>query len=222
MAVQPDDGISNGLRTTRNLKSPAKSDDRFVWIAAITVNSSRYRDRRPFSSSQKTKPTHPPTPTPKTPSGLTQSDRDTALVEYALNPHQRSPNRRRSSTRVTLDDQHCRAIPRRRYARSHCTRGHWGPDGMKPYMRYTLAGGEQYSAENVFAIDLCPNDPDTYIAESTVAQIDYADGPFSEQPGPSPKHSRSAPPQRRHRHILPATHHLVCPTLRRRLHRIRD
>lgn len=27
--------------------------------------------------------------------------------------------------------------------------GHWGLDGMKPYMRYTLAGGEGYEAENV-------------------------------------------------------------------------
>ena len=27
---------------------------------------------------------------------------------------------------------------------------HWGIDGMKPYMRYTLAGGFNYDAENVF------------------------------------------------------------------------
>ena len=66
---------------------------------------------------------------------------------------------------------------------AHCTRGHWGPDGMKPYMRYTLAGGQQYSAENVFAIDFCPNDPDTYIAESTIAQIDFAMDLFLNSPG---------------------------------------
>jgi uncharacterized protein YkwD len=27
---------------------------------------------------------------------------------------------------------------------------HWGMDGLKPYMRYTLAGGENYEAENGF------------------------------------------------------------------------
>ena len=67
--------------------------------------------------------------------------------------------------------------------RAACTRGHWGPDGMKPYMRYTLAGGEQYSAENVFAIDFCPDDPDTYVAESTIAQIDFAMDLFLNSPG---------------------------------------
>ena len=67
--------------------------------------------------------------------------------------------------------------------RAACTRGHWGRDGMKPYMRYTLAGGQQYSAENVFAIDFCPDDPDTYVAESTIAQIDFAMDLFLNSPG---------------------------------------
>ncbi len=30
---------------------------------------------------------------------------------------------------------------------------HWGVDGLKPYMRYTLAGGINYEAENVSGID---------------------------------------------------------------------
>ncbi len=67
--------------------------------------------------------------------------------------------------------------------RAGCTRGHWGTDGLKPYMRYTLAGGEQYSAENVFAIDYCPADADRYAAESPVEQIDYAMGLFMDSPG---------------------------------------
>lgn len=64
-----------------------------------------------------------------------------------------------------------------------CTRGHWGTDGLKPYMRYTRAGGEQYSAENVFAIDFCPADADRFAAESPVEQIDYALGLFMDSPG---------------------------------------
>ena len=31
----------------------------------------------------------------------------------------------------------------------HCFLGHWGTDGMKPYMRYTLSGGTQNEGENV-------------------------------------------------------------------------
>ncbi|HUU65612.1 MAG TPA: CAP domain-containing protein [Dehalococcoidales bacterium] len=30
---------------------------------------------------------------------------------------------------------------------------HWGMDGLKPYMRYTLAGGENYEAENGFSTE---------------------------------------------------------------------
>ncbi len=42
---------------------------------------------------------------------------------------------------------------------------HWGLDGLKPYMRYTLAGGEDYVAENVFG-PACPRDQDTRYQET--------------------------------------------------------
>ena len=31
---------------------------------------------------------------------------------------------------------------------SNCVSGHWGADGLKPYMRYALAGGYQVNGEN--------------------------------------------------------------------------
>ena len=66
---------------------------------------------------------------------------------------------------------------------AHCTRGHWDTDGLKPYMRYTLAGGEEYSTENVFAIDFCPEDLDNYQLETPREQIDFAMGRFLDSPG---------------------------------------
>ena len=36
-----------------------------------------------------------------------------------------------------------------------CFLSHWGMDGLKPYMRYTLAGGYQSNAENVLGLDYC-------------------------------------------------------------------
>ena len=36
-----------------------------------------------------------------------------------------------------------------------CTAGHWGTDGLKPYMRYSLVGGYQHNAENVSGLDYC-------------------------------------------------------------------
>ena len=41
-------------------------------------------------------------------------------------------------------------------ALADCFRGHWGLDGLKPYMRYTLAGGYQSNVENEAGHDYCP------------------------------------------------------------------
>ena len=37
----------------------------------------------------------------------------------------------------------------------NCFTSHWGLDGLKPYMRYTLAGGYQSNEENVSGISYC-------------------------------------------------------------------
>ena len=42
--------------------------------------------------------------------------------------------------------------------RSNCFLSHWGSDGLKPDMRYTLAGGEQHSMENASGSNYCPSD----------------------------------------------------------------
>jgi len=38
-----------------------------------------------------------------------------------------------------------------------CFLSHWGLDGLKPYMRYSLAGGYQANAENVAGSSYCPS-----------------------------------------------------------------
>ncbi len=117
---------------------------------------------------------------PAHPSGLSESKRD-SLVEYALT----LINQARTDAGVnelTLDTNTA-AQSHAENSRAYCTRGHWDADGLKPYMRYTLAGGEQYSAENVFAIDFCPEDLDQYTLETPTEQIDYAMGLFMNSPG---------------------------------------
>ena len=53
-----------------------------------------------------------------------------------------------------------------------CFIGHWGLDGIKPYMRYTLAGGYQSNAENVAGPNYCagddlpPESPDEGVQEA--------------------------------------------------------
>ena len=111
---------------------------------------------------------------------LAQFERDT-LVEYALT----LINQARTAEdlyELTLDTNTA-AQSHAEQSRVHCTRGHWDTNGLKPYMRYTLAGGEQYSAENVFAIDFCPEDLDNYDLETPTEQIDFAMDRFLNSPG---------------------------------------
>lgn len=51
-----------------------------------------------------------------------------------------------------------------------CISGHWGLDGLKPYMRYTLAGGTQYNAENASGLDYCIRSADGYSAHNGIRQ----------------------------------------------------
>ena len=37
----------------------------------------------------------------------------------------------------------------------NCFGSHWGIDGLKPYMRYSLAGGYQTNSENFYGTDYC-------------------------------------------------------------------
>ena len=36
-----------------------------------------------------------------------------------------------------------------------CVFSHWGTDGLKPYMRYSLAGGYQVNGENAYSLNEC-------------------------------------------------------------------
>ena len=44
----------------------------------------------------------------------------------------------------------------------NCSGGHWGADGLKPYMRYTLAGGYQKNSENASGYHYCVTSSDGY------------------------------------------------------------
>ena len=45
---------------------------------------------------------------------------------------------------------------------ANCFSGHWGVDGLKPYMRYSLAGGYQNNGENGSGTDYCIKASDRY------------------------------------------------------------
>ena len=47
-------------------------------------------------------------------------------------------------------------------ALANCFSSHWGIDGLKPYMRYSLAGGYQSNSENASGSDYCIKENDWY------------------------------------------------------------
>ena len=52
----------------------------------------------------------------------------------------------------------------------NCFSSHWGIDGMKPYMRYTLAGVHQSNGENISGSDYCITATSGYRALSGIEQ----------------------------------------------------
>ena len=48
-------------------------------------------------------------------------------------------------------------------ALANCFSSHWGLDGLKPYMRYSLAGGYQSNGENGHGSDCCIKESDQYL-----------------------------------------------------------
>ena len=51
---------------------------------------------------------------------------------------------------------------------ANCVASHWGIDGLKPYMRYSLAGGYQSNGENGSGSDYCVRAGDGYMAEGSI------------------------------------------------------
>ena len=68
-------------------------------------------------------------------------------------------------------------------ARANCFSSHWGSNGMKPYMRYTLNGGIHYSAENASGSNFCPSNPDRYAESSLSSKIVRAHNGLMNSPG---------------------------------------
>lgn len=53
---------------------------------------------------------------------------------------------------------------------ANCFSSHWGINGLKPYMRYSLAGGQQSNGENGSGLDYCIKSSDGYRALGSVDQ----------------------------------------------------
>ena len=69
-------------------------------------------------------------------------------------------------------------------ALENCYASHWGIDGLKPYMRYSLAGGYQSNAENGHGSDYCITASDNYVSIGDIEEeIDEAMDGWMKSPG---------------------------------------
>ena len=69
-------------------------------------------------------------------------------------------------------------------ALENCFSSHWGMDGLKPYMRYSLAGGYQSNAENGSGLDYCITASDGYRPNSAIRiEIEDAMDGWMNSPG---------------------------------------
>ena len=50
----------------------------------------------------------------------------------------------------------------------NCFSSHWGIDGLKPYMRYSLAGGHQSNGETIPSLSYCLRPSDGYLTDATM------------------------------------------------------
>ncbi len=65
----------------------------------------------------------------------------------------------------------------------NCVTGHWGVDGLKPYMRYALAGGHQHNAENVQGLSYCIKASENYMRISPRSHVQESVQSFMTSPG---------------------------------------
>lgn len=64
-----------------------------------------------------------------------------------------------------------------------CFASHWGTDGLKPYMRYSLSGGYQHNAENIAGLDYCIKSHENYAQISLKQDIQKRMSGFMSSPG---------------------------------------
>ena len=94
-------------------------------------------------------PTITPTPTPVPPPNLRHID----LKEYMLELI--NAERERAGANPVVLGDNIAAQLHAEASLENCFSSHWGIDGMKPYMRYSLAGGYQSNGENGSGSDYC-------------------------------------------------------------------
>ena len=119
-------------------------------------------------------PTQTGSPTPTKPVHETQSPTTEPVLEPHIRPDQRhyelkhymlelvNEVRENAGLHPVVLGDNIAAQLHAELSLRDCTLAHWGTDGLKHFMRYTLAGGFQATRENVAGHTYCIDSPDGY------------------------------------------------------------
>ena len=113
---------------------------------------------------QNLKTTNMPPPMPKTPPSLRHIEEKLYMLEL-INDERVSAG----MNPVVLGDNAAAQL-HAEASLENCFSSHWGIDGLKPYMRYSLAGGFQSNGENGSGSDYCIQASDGYRANGSAEQ----------------------------------------------------
>ncbi len=112
-----------------------------------------------------------PTTTPtvaSTPDGIRPAEQHRALKTFML--ELTNVERAAAGLQPLVLGENAAAQLHAEAALAGCFLSHWGLDGLKPYMRYSLAGGYQSNGENVAGSDYCVRAGDGYRALGGIEQ----------------------------------------------------
>ena len=136
-----------------------------------TVPPTSTRPPEPTTTVRPTATAHPTVTVPPT---------ATPVVLAATSPSRRHAEEKRYMLELINEERskaglNSLALGNNAAAQSHadaslegCFSSHWGLDGLKPYMRYSLAGGYQSNGENGSGLDYCVRASDGYRASGGI------------------------------------------------------
>ena len=158
--------IEQQIDQASELASPASTPITSVATLTTPLHSASTATPTPRPSATPTV-THTPTPIP--PPHLRHIDEKRYMLEL-INKERKNAG----VPPVELGDNIAAQL-HAEAALENCFSSHWGIDGLKPYMRYSLAGGYQSNGENGHGSDFCITGRDRYKAiESIEREINDA------------------------------------------------
>ncbi len=150
-----------------------------------------------FTPAPTSTPTTTPTPSPtETPTPRATPRPTTTSIPTALSPHLRhlehkeymlaliNAERAKAGLNPVVLGNNIAAQLHAEASLASCFSSHWGMDGLKPYMRYSLAGGYQSNGENWYGSDYSIKPHENYRPlESIKQEIEDAMKSWMDSPG---------------------------------------